>query len=177
MVIGPSHHFKCKGRAPPTKNRTAHYPARIISAQKGIDLTPQDSQENQPILFMDDESRLVRLEGISEEAREWLADLFIVLRRGFTKEGCGPLVVQAELDRFIELLFRDSEAYRLALQLYAGRYEVIACKDAAERFYARLLQSICPKMMSSCQWKVKMQFCVGARNVLERATCLAPILH
>jgi hypothetical protein len=30
------------------------------------------------------------------------------------------------------LLFRDSEAYRLALQLYAGRYEVIACKDAAE---------------------------------------------
>ena len=37
-----------------------------------------------------------------------------------------------ELDRFIELLFRDSEAYRLALQLYAGRYETIACKDAAE---------------------------------------------
>jgi hypothetical protein len=29
-------------------------------------------------------------------------------------------------------LFRDSEAYRLALQRYAGRYEVIACKDAAE---------------------------------------------
>ena len=44
----------------------------------------------------------------------------------------GWQVVQAELDRFIELLFRDSEAYRLALQLYAGRYEVIACKDAAE---------------------------------------------
>jgi hypothetical protein len=58
--------------------------------------------------------------------------VYIVLRRGFTKEGCGPLVVQAELDRFIELLFRDSEAYRLALQLYAGRYEVIACKEAAE---------------------------------------------
>jgi len=95
-------------------------------------MTPQESQENQPILFMDDESRLVRLEGIPEEAREWLADLFIVLRRGFTKEGCGPLVVQAELDRFIELLFRDSEAYRLALQLYTGRYEVIACKDAAD---------------------------------------------
>ena len=70
--------------------------------------------------------------GIPEEAREWLADLFIVLRRGFTKEDYGPLVVQAEPDRFIELLFRESEAYRLALQLYAGRYEVIACKDAAE---------------------------------------------
>jgi hypothetical protein len=81
---------------------------------------------------MNDESRLARLEGIPEEAREWLADLLIVLRRGFTKEGCGPLVVQTELDRFIELLFRDSEAYRLALQLFAGRYEVIACKDAAE---------------------------------------------
>jgi hypothetical protein len=40
-------------------------------------------------------------------------------------------VVQDELDRFIELLFRDSDAYRLALKLYAGRYEVIACKDAA----------------------------------------------
>ena len=81
---------------------------------------------------MDDECRLTRIEGIPEEAREWLADLFIVLRRGMTKEGCGPLVVQAELDRFIELLFRESEAYRLALKLYVGRYETIACKDAAD---------------------------------------------
>jgi chromosome segregation and condensation protein ScpB len=40
--------------------------------------------------------------------------------------------VQAELDRFIELLFRDSEAYRLALKLYAGRYEVIAAREAAD---------------------------------------------
>ncbi|HJQ68254.1 MAG TPA: hypothetical protein VKA70_04750 [Blastocatellia bacterium] len=95
-------------------------------------MTTQSGEDNQPILFMDDESRLARLEGITEDAREWLADLFIVLRRGFTKEGCGPQVVQAELDRFIELLFRDSEAYRLALHLYTGRYEVIACKAAAE---------------------------------------------
>ena len=40
--------------------------------------------------------------------------------------------MQAELGRFIELLFRESEAYRLALKLYAGRYEVIAMRDAAE---------------------------------------------
>ena len=40
--------------------------------------------------------------------------------------------MQAELDRFIELLFRDSEAYRLALKLYTGRYEVIACKPDNE---------------------------------------------
>jgi hypothetical protein len=52
--------------------------------------------------------------------------------RGRTKEGAGPQLVKAELDRFIELLFRDSEAYRLALKLYAGRYEVIACKAAAD---------------------------------------------
>ena len=30
------------------------------------------------------------------------------------------------------MLFQYSEACRLALQLYAGRYEMIACKDAAE---------------------------------------------
>ena len=102
-----------------------------LSARSVLEMF-QYSQGIQPILFMDDESRLARIEGIPEEAREWLADLFIVLRRRFTKEGCGPQVVQAELDRFIELLFRDSEAYRLALQLYAGRYEVITCKDAAE---------------------------------------------
>jgi hypothetical protein len=95
-------------------------------------MTTQESQENQPILFDDDESRGFRIEGVPEEAREALADLLIVLRRGMTKEGCGPLVVQAELDRFIELLFQKSEAYRLALKLYAGRYEVIACQDAAE---------------------------------------------
>src|SRR5215213_8415032 len=95
-------------------------------------MTPQDSQEDQASLFMDDESRLIRLEEITEEGREWLADLFIVLSRGMTKEGAGPQVVKAELDRFIELLFRDSEAYRLALKLYAGRYEVIACRDAAD---------------------------------------------
>jgi hypothetical protein len=40
--------------------------------------------------------------------------------------------VQAELDRFIELLFQDSEACRLALKLYSGRYEIIACKDVAD---------------------------------------------
>ena len=28
--------------------------------------------------------------------------------------------------------FKNSEAYRLALKLYAGRYEVIACRDAAD---------------------------------------------
>jgi hypothetical protein len=38
----------------------------------------------------------------------------------------------ALFDRFIELLFRDSEAYRLALKLYAGRHEVIAGRDAAD---------------------------------------------
>jgi hypothetical protein len=95
-------------------------------------MTTQEEMGNQPSLFMDDESRLVRLEGISGESREWLADLFIVLRRGMTKEGAGPQVVQAELDRFIELLFQGSEAYRLALKLYAGRYEVIAGREAAE---------------------------------------------
>lgn len=49
-----------------------------------------------------------------------------------TKEGAGPQVVQAELDRFIELLFQDSEAYRLALRLYAGRYEVVAGRSAVD---------------------------------------------
>ena len=95
-------------------------------------MTTQESQENQPILFDDDESRGYRIEGVPEEAREALADLLIVLRRGMTKEGAGPQVVQAELDRFIELMFRESEAYRLALKLYAGRYEVIAGKPAEE---------------------------------------------
>jgi hypothetical protein len=95
-------------------------------------MSPQESQENQAILFMDDESRMIRIDEVPEEAREWLADLFIVLRRGFTKEGCGPLVVQAELDRFIELLFRQSEAYLLALKLYVGRYEIIGARSAAE---------------------------------------------
>jgi hypothetical protein len=95
-------------------------------------MTPQEDQENQPRLFEDDEHRLTYFEGISAEARESLADVFIVLRRGITKEGCGWAVVEAELDRFIELLFRDSEAYRLALKLYAGRYEVIACRNAAD---------------------------------------------
>jgi hypothetical protein len=49
-----------------------------------------------------------------------------------TKEGCGRLVVQAELDRFIELIFQRTEAYRLALKLYTSRYEVIAGKPAED---------------------------------------------
>jgi hypothetical protein len=40
--------------------------------------------------------------------------------------------VPAKLDCFIELLFQDSEAYSLALRPYAGRYEVIAGRDAAD---------------------------------------------
>lgn len=95
-------------------------------------MTAQENQPDQSILFMDDECRLTRIEGVPIEAHEWLADLFIVLRSGFTKDGGGPLAVQAELDRFIELMFQRSEAYRLALALYAGRYEVIAGKPAEE---------------------------------------------
>jgi len=29
-------------------------------------------------------------------------------------------------------MFQRSEAYGLALKLYAGRYEIIACKDVAD---------------------------------------------
>ena len=36
------------------------------------------------------------------------------------------------LAQALSLTVPDSEAYRLALHLYAGRYEVIACKDATE---------------------------------------------
>jgi hypothetical protein len=94
-------------------------------------MTIEDDLENQPILFMD-ESRLTRVEGISAEGGEALADLFIVSRRGMTKGGAISKVLQAEFERFIELLFRESEAHRLALKLYARRYEVTARKDAAD---------------------------------------------
>jgi hypothetical protein len=75
---------------------------------------------------------VIALREFPEEARESLADLLIVLRRGMKEEGCGPQVAQAELDRFIELLFQKSAAYRLALRLCVGRHEVIACKDVAD---------------------------------------------
>jgi len=51
-------------------------------------------------------------------------------------------MVQAELDGVIELLFRDSESYRLALKLYAGRFEVIAFKPAEEILRAALAEYI-----------------------------------
>jgi hypothetical protein len=38
------------------------------------------------------------------------------------------------------LLFQDSEAYRLALKLYASRYEVIACKPAEEILRAAIAE-------------------------------------
>ena len=41
-------------------------------------------------------------------------------------------MVQAELDRFIELLFQGSEAYRLSLKLENGRYEMIGIRNAAD---------------------------------------------
>lgn len=52
--------------------------------------------------------------------------------RGITKEGAGPQVVKAELDRFIEFLFQDSQVCRLALKLYDGRYGVIGAGDTAD---------------------------------------------
>ncbi len=48
-----------------------------------------------------------------------------------TKESTVPYVVQAALDRFIELLLQDSEAYQLVLKLYMGQYEVIVGRNAA----------------------------------------------
>ena len=44
----------------------------------------------------------------------------------------GCQAVDAEIERFIELLFRLSEGFRLALRLYAGRFEVIACRNPIE---------------------------------------------
>jgi hypothetical protein len=48
-----------------------------------------------------------------------------------TKENCGWQAVQGGLDCFIELLFQISEAYHLAMKLYAGCYEVFAGRDIA----------------------------------------------
>lgn len=61
-----------------------------------------------------------------------LLSLNLPIEPGMTKEGAGPQVVKAELDRFMELLFRDSEADRLTLKLYKGRYEVIGGRDATD---------------------------------------------
>jgi hypothetical protein len=74
-----------------------------------------------------------------------------MVRQRELKERRGWQVVQAEPDRFIGLLFRDSEAYRLALKLYAGRYEVIANKDNAdilrEVIEEHMREHATPKMM------------------------------
>ena len=51
--------------------------------------------------------------------------------------------MKSELDRFIELLFRDSEAYRLALKLYASRHEVIGGSGAAD-----IMREVSAKHMS-----------------------------
>jgi hypothetical protein len=66
-----------------------------------------------------------------------------LLRQRKPKEGCGWQVVQAELDQSIELLFRDSQAYHLALKLYARQDEVIAGRNAID-----LLRKVIAEYMS-----------------------------
>ena len=67
--------------------------------------------------------------GLPKKGLEPLVQMLISFRRAIDEDKRGCEAVRAEIDRFIELLFRQSKAYRLALEPYNRRSEVIGGHD------------------------------------------------
>ena len=91
----------------------------------------QDERANAPdFVFTDDKERDTIIDGIvetddGEASREALADLLIGLIEGSNSETPPtPLALANELDKLLEVSFRNTETYNLALELYRKRFHL-----------------------------------------------------
>jgi hypothetical protein len=92
-------------------------------------MTTSDDDSTQGRSIFSDEERNVVMRCILEEAnlserREAFVEMLIDLRQHFGDGGEGWQQVDVELHRLIEWLFKGSETYELALEIYDRRFHV-----------------------------------------------------
>jgi hypothetical protein len=99
-------------------------------------MTTSDDNPAQARVIFNDEERYVLLRSILEEdkseRREALVEMLLDLRQHLGQEGEGGRKVYLELHYLIEWLFRGSETYQLALELYEQRFNLKGGPGPAE---------------------------------------------
>jgi hypothetical protein len=91
---------------------------------------PADTQaENHPATILDDEERQTIVQpfinSLNAEATESFADFLVTLINETHRQPAGARPLEGELLAVLELTFRHSKAYELALNLYASRFHFV----------------------------------------------------
>ncbi|HKP10904.1 MAG TPA: hypothetical protein VJZ91_02300 [Blastocatellia bacterium] len=87
-------------------------------------------------IFRDEERQVVMRDALEhedqDERREALVDLLQELSQRLGEHGEGWQQVSVELHRLVEWLFKGSETYELALELYERRFSLVGARGPAE---------------------------------------------
>ena len=106
-----------------------------------------DSTQGQGI-FSDEERQVIMREALEDEdesqRREALVDVLLDLQQGFGEGGEGWPRVSLELHRLVEWLFKGSETYELALELYEWRFSLRSVRHPAEVLRLVLDEQLAP---------------------------------
>lgn len=103
-----------------------------------------------------DEERDTIMRGVLEDTqqsvrREALVELFIDLRQHLGEQGEGWQRISLELHRLVEWLFRGSESYELALELYEQRFNLRG-GNPAEILRLLLDEQLSPTRRAEAGW-------------------------
>jgi hypothetical protein len=115
----------------------------------GYMTTPNDDSMQGRGIFSDEERQVIMREALADEdeskRREALVDLLLDLQQGFGEDGEGWPRVSLELHRLVEWLFKGSETYELALELYQRRFSLRSVRHPAEVLRLVLDEQLSPR--------------------------------
>jgi hypothetical protein len=120
--------------------------------------TPDDDSTQGRIIFNDEERNTI-MRSVFEaddkaERREALVELLIDLRQHIGEHGEGWQQVYLELHRLIEWLFKGSETYDLALELYEQRFHLRGGIEPSEVLRMVMDAHLSPTLRSESGWPV-----------------------
>ena len=111
--------------------------------------TPNDDSAQGQGIFSDEERQIIMRAALEDEdesqRREALVDLVLALQKGFGEDGEGWPRVSVELNRLVEWLFKGSETYELALELYEQRFGLRGVRHPAEVLRMALDKQLSPR--------------------------------
>jgi len=113
--------------------------------------TSNDESTQGQGIFSDEERQVIMREALEDEdeseRREALVDMLIDLQQGFGESGEGWSRVSLELHRLVEWLFKGSETYELALELYEQRFNLRSVGHPAEVLRLVLDEQLTPRSL------------------------------
>lgn|ERR1700754_4223929 len=124
-------------------------------------MTTSDDNPTQARVIFNDEERRTILGSILEdddksERREALVEMLLDLRQHLGEQGEGWQQVHLELHYLVDDLFKGSETYRLALELYEQRFSLRGGVSPAEVLRMVLDAQLSPTLRTEQEWPAQV---------------------